>query len=300
MEREYLELVPDWYKTTKKLDLVLSDDIDSLASCSLLKKVKGWDIKYFYDFENVYASRDLEVMQHKRCWVDVATKDGYAFDNHVSRVSMWDDWNKDMINLNMQSWISNENYSDKFAGSTLLMVWSLFNYPLPKTEKGMMLFLSIDSAFKGFYSDNFHGIQKHYLCDVLGFDELYKVIKRHKQYEFYDLIAELGLNAEIKYKDGHLETRLNLHEIGRLLELEIELPTMDNFFLWRELEIVEDKVRDYHHTTNDISSKIITLAFTYKGAVRYSKKKLTDEERKKEDEKKLDYIQWIHGKRTTA
>ena len=34
MEKKYLEKVPDWYKSNEKFDLVLSDDIDSLASIS--------------------------------------------------------------------------------------------------------------------------------------------------------------------------------------------------------------------------------------------------------------------------
>ena len=269
MNNENMKLVPDWAKQNEEHDLVLSNDIDSLASCAVLKKVKGWGIKYFYDFNNVYREYKYE-SDTEKCWVDVAIKEGHAFDNHVSRVSLLDEWNEDMVNLNQMCWVTNECYADKYAGSTLLEVWSLYNLPLPKTEKGMMLLLAIDSSFKGFYADKFHDIQKYYLVDVLGFTELYNVIKRHKKDEFYELIAEYGLNAEIEYKNGHLKTNLRLKEIGKLLELDLELP-IETYEIIERYDIVEENVQSYHHCVDDVSLRVKTLAFTYKNKMRYSK-----------------------------
>lgn len=266
MNNEILELLPQWYEDEH--DMVLSNDIDSLASCAVLKKVNGWDIKYFYDFEKVYSVYKYE-SDKERCWVDVAIKEGHAFDNHVSKLTLFDDWNEDMINLNQVSWITNECYEDKYAGSTLLEVWSLYNLPLPKTEEGKMLLLAIDVSFKGFYSDKFHDIQKHYLVDVMGFKELYDVIKRHKKDEFYDIIAKYGLNADIKCANGHLKTNLRLKEIGKLLELDLELPT-DMFAIIEELDVIEEDVEDYHNFLEDVSTRIKTIAFTYKNKMRYS------------------------------
>lgn len=268
MKNEILQLLPQWYKDSEH-DLVLSNDIDSLASCAVLKKVNGWDIKYFYDFKNVYRVYKYE-SDIEKCWVDVAIKEGHAFDNHVSKITMFDDWNEDMINLNEVSWIANECYSDKYAGSTLLEVWSLYNLPLPKTEKGKMLLLAVDSSFKGFYSDNFHNTQKHYLVDCMGFDELYDVINRHKADDFYKVIEEYGLNAEIVCKNGKIRSNLRLKEIGKLLELDLELPT-DMFEVIEELDIIEETVKPYHNYLEDVCKDIKTLAFTYKNKMRYSK-----------------------------
>ena len=147
MNSEYKKLLPQWYHDEH--EMVLSNDIDSLASCAVLKKVKGWEIKYFYDFDRVYKVKGHKENQEK-CWIDVAIKSGHAFDNHVSRLGYVDDWNQDMINLNQTSMITNGCYSDKYAGSTLLEIWSLYNVPLPETEEGMMLLLAIDISFKGF------------------------------------------------------------------------------------------------------------------------------------------------------
>ena len=273
MNIDYLENIPQWFEEQTKLDLVLSNDIDSLLSCALLKSVKGWDVRYFYDFENCYASKKLKNSTNERCWVDVAVLNGEkAFDNHVSMVTIWDDYNRQMINPNIMSHITNEYYTDKYAGSTALLIWSIYDLPLPKTEEGKMLLLCIDSAFKGHYYEKFAEANQFYLCDMLGFGELYDVMERHEIGEFYDMIEKYKLNDTIIMKDGRVYSELNLNVIGELLGVKLELPD-DSFLLWKEYEIREEKIYDYIHTANDISRNIFSLAFTYKNNVRYSKVK---------------------------
>lgn len=267
MKDEIKQLLPEWYEDEHVL--VLSNDIDSLASCAVLKKVKGWEIKYFYDFDKVYRvkgyTEDIE-----RCWIDVAVKSGHAFDNHVSKLTLMDDWNDEMINLNQNLWITNENYGDKYSGSTLLQVWSLYDLPLPQTEKGKMLLLTIDVAFKGFYLDNFHDVQKYYLSNALEFQELYNVIKRHTKAEFYELIKEYRLNEDIVWNQGNLDSKLKLKAISDLLELDIQIPE-ETFEIIEELDVIEEDLQQYHKCIDDVSINVKTLAFTYKNKMRYSK-----------------------------
>lgn len=267
MNKEYKKLLPDWY--LNEHEMVLSNDIDSLASCALLKKINNWEIKYFYDFEKVYKITG-HTEKKEKCWVDVAIQSGHAFDNHVSRLSLYDEWNKDMINLNQTSMITNDNYSDKYAGSTLLEIWSLYDVPLPKTEIGKMILLAIDVSFKGFYSTNFHDIQKYYLVDILGFKELYNVINRHEKEEFYDVITKYGLNADIICEDGELKSRLKLERIGKLLDLDLTLPE-EEFEVIEELEIIEEDIQKYHNSLDDVCIDIRTAALTYRNKLRYSK-----------------------------
>lgn len=269
MNHKYEDLLPQWALGDEEHDLVLSNDIDSLASCAVLKKVKGWEIKYFYNFQGVYKIKDY-TEEKEKCWVDVAIKEGHAFDNHVSRVTMVDDWNDEMVNLNELVWIANDCYEDKYAGSTLLEVWSLYNLPLPTTEEGKMLLLAIDVAYKGFYSELFRDKQKYYLVDVLGFDELYEVIKRHKRSEFYDLIVKYGLNLEVVFHNGRLRSKIRVEEIGELLGLDLALPK-DTYEIMEELEVIDEELEEYHNSINDVSTRIKTLAFTYKNKMRYSK-----------------------------
>lgn len=269
MNYENLKFVPKWALEDVNHDLVLSNDIDSLASCAVLKKVKGWNIKYFYDFNNVYKVKD-HVGENEKCWVDVAVKEGHAYDNHVSKISLMDDWNDEMVNLNQMFWISHENYGDKYAGSTLLEIWSLYNLPLPKKEEGLMILLAIDVAFKGFYNDNFHNTQKYYLVDILGFQELYDVIRRHSKDEFYGIITKFGLNADIVCKDGKLNSKLRLDRIGQLLELDLHIPE-ETFEVEEKFDVINEEIQTYHNCLDDVCTTIKTLAFTYKNKMTYSK-----------------------------
>ena len=271
MRDEYEQLLPDWYNGSEEHDLVLSDDIDSLASCAVLNMVKGWKIKYFYDFNTIYADKKVRNGRNKRCWVDIATYKGRAFDNHVSKITVWDDWNKNMINLNQMCQVTNENYTDKYAGSTLLTVWSVYNLPLPETEEGKMLLLCIDSAYKGFYSDRFHDIQKHYLVDVMGLDGLYDVLQRHTADEFEDLIGKYALRKKIAYWDGEIDTYLPLDKIGEALGIDLNILPKSKFGVCARLEQIQEDIKSDDCCVDDISSDIRTLAIVYKNKVKYSK-----------------------------
>ena len=272
MNIEYIKNVPQWFKEQKKLDLVLSNDIDSLLSCALLKEVKGWNVKYFYDFEKCYASKKIQNKTNERCWVDVAVLNGEkSFDNHVSMVSVLDAYNEQMINPNLITNVNNECYADKYAGSTALLIWSLYNLPIPDSEEAKMILLSIDCAFKGHYSDKFAEANKFYLCDMLGFEELYDVILRHDINEFYGTINKYRLNESIYIKDGKLKTKLNLKKIGELLGVDLQLPD-DSCLLWKKYKIRTEKIIEGKiFTTDQIEEDIFSLAFTYKDNARYSK-----------------------------
>jgi hypothetical protein len=271
MKEEYAQLLPDWYLGDEEHDLVLSDDIDSLASCAVLNMVKGWKVGYFYDFNNIYTMQKDSTKRNRRCWVDIATFKGHAFDNHVSLISDWDTWNTDMINLNLMCQVTNDNYTDKYAGSTLLTIWSVYDLPLPETEEGKMLLLCIDSAYKGFYSDRFHDIQKHYLVDVMGLDGLYSVIQRHTKEDFEDLALEYGLHKKITYWDGEVDTYLPLDKIGQALGIDLNIIPKSEFFLIRRLVQVQTDIKPDDQYVDDISQGIKTLAVVYRNKVKYSK-----------------------------
>ena len=144
MNEQYLKNLPAWCSQDTPLDLVLSDDIDSLASCILLKQMKNWSIKYFYDFERMYKLDDLfsdTNMDNEKCYVDVAVMQGKAFDNHVSRPFPRDClYNKEMVNPNLLRVITNNNYFDKYAGSTLYRLVYL-QQAVATHGKGKMLLL---------------------------------------------------------------------------------------------------------------------------------------------------------------
>lgn len=231
MKEKYLQKVPTWYRSYEKFETVLSDDVDGLVSTSLLKFAKNWNVEYFYDFETIYSSDKCYFKEKKsatRVWADVSivVHDAMTFDNHVNRMNLSDYTNPNSINPNILCDITNENYYDKYLGSTALLIWDLYKVPLPSTEEGKMLLLCIDVAFKGFYGqERYRKANKHFLCDVLDMEELYEVLKRHSRDEFYDLIAKYGLNKKIWVdENGQLQTDLDLELLTELLEIPVELP----------------------------------------------------------------------------
>lgn len=272
---KYLEKVPNWYKSKEKFDLVMSDDIDSLASVAVVQSVHpNWEVEYFYDFDNIYASDDVYFIEKKaptRVWVDVAiVKEEKAFDNHISRKDIKDYTNPLCINPNILADVTNYGYTNKYAGSTVLLVWSLYNIPLPTTEEGKMLLLAIDTTFKGFYDSRFKARNKFFLCDVLGLEELYEVEKRHTAQEFYQIIGKYELSRKIRYNSEteQIETKLDLETIGELLGIDITLPTK-NFHHWRSFEQRQGNMCGIS-SVKDLPKSLVTLAFTFKNVAKYS------------------------------
>lgn len=268
MKGKYLSEIPTWYRDFNKYDVVLSDDIDGLVSTSALKYAKNWDAKYFYDFKDLYVEDNTYFKDNKsatRVWADVAfLRHEKCFDNHVSRKSSEDFKNELCINPNLIADISNTNYYSKYCGSTALLIWSIYNIPLPETEEGKMLLLAIDTAYKGYYcGSQFKARNKFYLCDMFGFEELYEVEKRHTEKDFKDIIKKYSLYTKTELVDGKVTTTLDLDTISKLLGIPITLPDF-HFNMWRSLEKKKGTF------TNDSIRKIprvVTLAFTGKNYV---------------------------------
>lgn len=271
MNKEYLEQIPKWYMGDTQFDLILSDDIDSLSSCAVISQAKNWNIEYFYNFGGMETTKNGT---NEKVGVDIALCNGKTFDNHVVMFNKYDEVNPESINPNIINQTRRSNYSTKYCGSTLLLVWSLYNRPLPKSEEGKMILLAIDSTYKGFYSGNstFEKANKHYLCDVLGLDELYDVQKRHKAIEFKDLFRKYNLNGKIVSYDGKLSSVLKLDEISEQIELKLELP-QDKFYKYDTYSNIKqdlDYSSRYSLTIDDIIQEPFSLALIYNDTVKYS------------------------------
>ena len=280
MKEKYLSKVPEWYKSNEKFDLVLSDDLDSLATVTVVQSVHpNWNVEYFYDFDNIYVSPDVyfkENKSHTRVWCDVAfCRNEMAFDNHISRKDIDDHVNPRCINPNILADVSNYGYTNKYAGSTALLIWSLYNIPLPTTEEGKMILLCIDSTFKGFYSSKFKERNRFFLCDVLDLPELYEVEKRHDIKEFYQLMDKYGLSQKIRYnsESKQIETKLDVATISEKLGIDISLPTQ-SYDHWRSFEQRTVNMCGIS-SIKKLDKYLITLAFTYQNVAKYSVLKKT-------------------------
>lgn len=279
MKEKYLQKVPTWYRDFTKYDVVLSDDIDGLVSTSALKFAKNWNVEYFYDFSTLYASNNVYFKENKsatRVWADVSiiVQDAMTFDNHVNRMSLDDYTNPNAINPNILSDITNKNYYDKYLGSTALVIWDLYKIPLPETEEGKMLLLCIDTTFKGFYGKpQYQKANKHFLCDVLDMEELYEVLKRHTQKEFYQIIEKYELSRKIRVNsDGYLYTNLDLDLLTRLLGIPVELPQIK----MNRYASFENKFDGLFYKNSIKSKGVATAALTGQNKLSYSVIKRTE------------------------
>lgn len=270
MKEEYKKILPKWFEEQNENELVLSDDLDGLLSCAILNKVKGWKVRYFYDFDNLYKSNKICSEASKRVWVDVAVLNGEkAFDNHVSMVSLDDCPSENMINPNTMFWVTRDNYTDKYAGSTALLIWSLYDLPLPQTEEGKMLLLCVDSTYMGYFNLKFRGRNEFFLKEVLGLDELYRVQQRHTEDEFAELKIKYETERKITYGGGKLNTLLDVDRIGDTLGIKLDVLEDDRFILCNKFKICERTITR-EQKVSDISSDIFSLAFTYRNKVRFS------------------------------
>ena len=267
MNKEYSSKFPQWYKEDLTNHVsCLSDDLDSLVGCSLLEKVKGVEIGYFYNFKELYRGTERDV---KAIGVDIALEKGRTFDNHVTMLNHKDRYNKMSINPNNIDNVSRDNYTDKYALSTALLIWSLYDIELPSTDEGKMVLLSIDSAFLGHYNDKFKPIQNKYLSK-LGFDELIDLQERYSLDDFRAVQRKYNMNSKIVMIKKRLRTTLPLGEISDVLELELILPH-DTFLVNNTLEISNESLNKYVGYSKDYiengQTKIFSLALTGKNYI---------------------------------
>lgn len=268
MQREVYDLVPQWAKEDGDYSLMVGDDIDSLATGALLKKVKGYDVNWFYDFNNVYVADKEDKRERIGC--DMALERGKVFDNHVTLLDPNGYRNPESVNLNVMYGVNRENYTDKYAGSTLLLAWSFYGLPLPESEEGQMILLAIDSAYKGHYNNGFKAIHNRWLRK-LGFEELINTLNWSIEEDFIDVIKEFGLSESIKIKKGQLQTSIDLESVGRHLGVEIELPTQEFSKLWT---LKRDNIKDLRKIDSSQpmkkSRKVYSFALTYKHGAEFT------------------------------
>lgn len=219
---KYIEEIPKWWTEEGKYNLCLSDDIDSLMSCYYLSMYKNWNVKYFYDFNKTYKSKDytggkligvdMDLVGASRC-----------IGNHV----VYND-NENCINLNRFEQIGFRNYTSKYAGNTILMVLSLLNVDINNfTEQQQEILLSIDTMFKSYFFDK--DIARYYISDVLGYPQLIHILEKRTQEYFYRIMDEYKLYSDIKIKDEYLHTAIKLKELNQIFKINMQLPSKEFF-----------------------------------------------------------------------
>lgn len=260
-------MFPQWIDTNEEYVTCLSDDIDSLVSCKLLEKYKGWEVGYFYNFKEIYKGTTKKV---KAIGVDIALESGKTFDNHVTRLSKKDRYNIESANPNNISGVSRDNYTDKYAMSTALLIYSIYDIPLPTTEEGLLVLLSIDSSFLGHYNEMFKHTHNDYLVK-LGYEELIEFLDNHTEDDFRRVQRKYKMNSKIYMRCGRLKTTLILDKLSEILELDLSVPEhkfkINNKFFIRNMDLNRNRSYNKNMLEKSNESSIFSLALTSKNFV---------------------------------
>ncbi|EET84779.1 conserved hypothetical protein [Clostridium carboxidivorans P7] len=250
MQKELKEKFPEWCgDTSKEYSLILSDDIDSLASCYIQNRLFGRNVEYFMDFNSSYIDengwridcqkvyRTKNKTENNVIGIDIAIEgDGwYTWDNHVTRISSKDNYNTESANLNTINGTNYFNYYDKkFAGSTLITMLSYYSDKIDISkwsEEMKMILCCTDSLYTCFdvWKRDFRPVQRKYLKE-LEMSELIELMEFHvaknKKRDFEELKQKYNLDSKI-YLNPHthkLETKIDLFGLSELFKMDLSLP----------------------------------------------------------------------------
>ncbi|MEK4628707.1 hypothetical protein MKZ17_10920 [Solibacillus sp. FSL R7-0682] len=266
MIKQLKDKFPSWTKE-KQESYYLSgtDDLDSLATMSILNQVFGYE-------QNMYVTRDgiymLDTSIKNHIGVDLACLgDRYTYDNHVTLRDNKSKKNPNSANINSVLGITSINYHQKCAFSTLLQVMSLYDIPLPSTDEGKMFLLSIDSSHYGHYDSKYQGIHNNYIRQ-LGYDELINIMNKYTKEE----ISSMRMNEYLTFNNGYLtyEEPYKSHA-EKLLGYELILPTQQ----FKQVAKLETNYSDCPFLIGDVThdNMMFSCAFTGQSKLSYTKYK---------------------------
>lgn len=232
MLAEIKQRYPEWINGINKDEdnLILSDDLDSLFSCALLKHYFGCEVRGFVDWNSGINGKQQSLYTNKSIskkkdyiGVDMALENGKCFDNHVVMLNRNDSVNKNSANLNAINRININNYYSKFCGSTLIQIMSLYGADINSfDDEQKMVVCAIDGLYVPYKIQriDFSKTQREYMKQ-LEFEELSDFMKYHCDRsgysEFERVKAEFNLDGKLWVNEsGKLETDIKLQKLSEL------------------------------------------------------------------------------------
>lgn len=261
MKSVFKNKLPKWYKNINLNDkIVITNDIDALLSHHFLHKKFKCEIGGFYDFNNLYFT---DCKDKNFIGVDLDCLKGRTFGNHFTYFYK----NEDAINLNNCYKLK---YHQKYPLNTVLLILSLYDFDIETmTDEQLAILLSIDSAYRGYYTDNeyFKNIYLKWL-DMLDIGFLKnRILKHMTPRDFADIAKRFNLNGTIKVnKNGRLSTNIKLDELSQVFDDDIQLP-QDKFNLHSQYQYL---IINPNKQAIPPREKIISMAWTRKNQLRMS------------------------------
>lgn len=219
MQKELYEMFPQWSKEKQEgYKMLGTDDLDSQATQSILNQVFGYKQNGYADRKGLYM---IDPKQRLHIGVDLAvTGERKTYDNHVTMINKDSVVNSNSANVNAIYKITQDNYFEKCAFSTLLQVMSLLDVPLPTTDDGKKFLLSIDSSHFGHYDSRFKKVHTDWM-EKLGFPDLIDIMNKYSK----DDISSMRKGEYLTFRNGKLTYDTDKKEWAeKQLGFEIYLP----------------------------------------------------------------------------
>ncbi|WP_161785577.1 hypothetical protein [Lysinibacillus fusiformis] len=273
--------LPQWHKEELDAVIEMSGDDDGLQSACLLSFITGYPITDFTDFNSGRHSI-LPLDKRERISVDLPKPKGKGIDNHFMQFSARTKLNKEMINVNNQRNIPFDEYLRKYGMSTFILIYAIYKdkISLPKKERLLMMILTIDSGYKGYYDK----YRKNFIenLEYIGLkDELLPILEKHTKEDFEEFSKRIREQMPQNFylnKEGHLvfsddeevqaRAEQYLERLSEELGFPIALPR-GQFHLVRDLEY---KGKHSVHKIGDLSyrDRVYCYAIVDRGNVKSS------------------------------
>lgn len=271
----------------EEFESCVGDDTDSLTSSLYYKHLTDVEIGGFFDFSDLYESIERDTSK-RFVGMDMSlVPEGFkCWDNHIVLGNEFGTFNSQCANINLfhkNNASTKSEYHKKYAGSTALQMFAYYDGKPTKTVEGALIWLSIDSGFKGHYNEKFKQIHNGYL-EELGLSWMIDVLNKYTYSELNKLMNDYGLNSKMKLNpEGKLINvgkwmkngsewkqgkALDIDFMEKHLGFSFELPT-DTFELKKQLFRESSKVSEIDFTKLN-KENIFSLAFTYNDQVEFT------------------------------
>src|SRR5690625_343756 len=280
MDKRIKEMFPSWVNSLDENNkLILTNDLDSLFTVAILKKLFGCEVGMFYDFETMYSTQK-KFDKDKVIGVDLALEDHETktFCNHVTKMWKTDKVNPLSANLNNIAGIYGgkyqTNYFNKYSGSTALTVLSLYdsfnmllNGHTELTETQKMILVSIDSYFFGVGFNGGEVINKWQRA--LGLEMFQDIFDKYSKEDLIEFQKEHSLKGEIYMAEDGLATTLDIEF------LQEHFPMLD-FSINEELVYVyefQKPIYSHYYTgesKHDLQGDVFSFAVINRDKVSYT------------------------------
>ena len=271
--------MPIWCKyKSKDIQLLTSDDTDALLCYIMQHYYFNRELHYFIDmsseraYKGQYGKRygkQYFYADDKANWnksdilaLDTNLRNFKSWDNHIVKINKYDEVNKNSANLNIALDICKDNYKEKACVSSIITMLSYYDFDLKQWSKEQLLVLcAIDSLYYPF-TVNYFIDRATYNLKLLEYDFLKDFILTNMQeIKNIEKLIKIKEGHITVNQDGHLTTDINLQELSKIFNINVELP--NNTFTLKKTFKSQIFETNTYNTIKSFNNTVFNIALTY-------------------------------------